>query len=186
MKKKIFLFFMVLAAPLFITIAIVLLLLVIPQSIQNPVEGAGTGSYHHQTFWAPWGDHHHHGIDIFAKRGTPIHPACAGIVIATTSNRGRGGNTVSVLGLHGRIYYYAHMEEVRTHIGAIVTQGSTIGTVGNTGNAASTPSHCHFSILTIIPRLEHLVPSGNSAMWDDSVKPFFVNPVKALDGEQIW
>ncbi len=169
-----------------VVLVVVAILLLVPQPLCNPVEGAGDRSYSHETFWAPWGDHHHHGVDIFAKRGTPIHPACAGIVIFVTHNRGNGGNTVSILGTHGRIYYYAHMDEVKTFVGAVVTPWSEIGTVGNTGNAARTPSHCHFAILTLFPRLEHFVPASQYTKTDDAFKMFFVNPVKAFDGEQIW
>lgn len=158
----------------------------IPQPIINPVEGATSRSYNHKTFWVPWGDHHHHGIDIFAAKGTPIHSACSGLVIKTTHGRSRGGNTVSVLGLHGRIYYYAHLDNITTHPGSLVSPKSVIGTVGNTGNAARTPSHCHFSILTFIPRFEHWIRPTEWKMKDDAVKIFFVNPVLALDGRQIW
>ena len=162
------------------------ILLLIPQSIKNPVEGAGPESYHHQTFWMPWGNHHHHGIDIFAKRGTPIHPACAGIVIATTDNTMLGGKTVSILGLHGRIYYYAHMDEVKTHMGFLVTQNSVIGTVGDSGNAAGKACHCHFSILTMFPRLGQWVSPSDYTMRDDAFKMFYVNPIEALEGKQLW
>ncbi|MDO4510528.1 MAG: M23 family metallopeptidase [Bacteroidales bacterium] len=166
---------------------IIVVSLLIPQTIINPVEGCGTESYSHDTFWQPWGDHHHHGVDIFAKKGTPIHsPITPGLVIATTHNRGAGGNTVSILGSHGRIYYMAHLDEVKTHIGAVVTRSTVIGTVGNTGNAATTPPHCHFSIMTIFPRISHWVPVSQYTMRDDAFKMFFVNPVKALNGEQIW
>lgn len=173
-------------------VTIVVILFLIPQSVTNPVVGCGESSYNHKTFWHPWGDHHHHGVDIFAKSGTEIKSAVPlGIVIATTneSQFGKGnlgGNTVTVLGTHGRLYYYAHMKEVKTHIGAIVTSNTVLGTVGNTGNAKNTPSHCHFSILTLLPRLDHWVPSDQRTKKDDAFKIFFVNPVEALDGRQVW
>lgn len=74
-------------------VLIVAALLIIPQSVKNPVEGCGPASYNHKTFWHPWGDHHHHGVDIFASSGTPIRSAVPlGIVIATTceSQFGKG------------------------------------------------------------------------------------------------
>lgn len=114
-----------------------------------------------------------------------------GIVIAVThdGNLGKkklGGNTVSVLGTHGRVYYYAHMQEVKTHIGSIVTSNSVLGTVGDSGNAKGKSPHCHFSILTIFPRIEHWVPSDRRTKSDDAVKMFYVNPVLALEGKQLW
>lgn len=175
-----------------VLLVIVAVCLLCPQSVYNPVEGCGADSYNHKTFWHPWGDHHHHGIDIFAKKGTPIHHATSlGIVIAITKEdmfgkANMGGNTVSVLGIHGRVYYYAHLQEVKTHVGAIVTEKTVLGTVGNSGNAKNTPSHCHFSILTAFPRFEHWVPSEQRTKSDDAFKMLFVNPVSALDGEQLW
>jgi len=76
--------------------------MLLPTKIQNPVEGCGKESYHPKSFWHPWGDHHHRGVDIFAKKGTPVHPAIGGVVISTTYNLGAGGNTVAVFssGLH--------------------------------------------------------------------------------------
>lgn len=182
MKKKI----------LWSILSIIVILLIVPQKVTNPVEGCGPKSYNHDTFWHPWGDHHHHGIDVFAKKGTPIHHATSlGIVIGITNENtfgkaNHGGNTVSVLGTHGRIYYYAHMDEVYTHFGAIVTNKSVLGTVGNSGNAKNTPSHCHFSILTVFPRFEHWVPAEKRTKSDDVAKILFVNPVVALDGGQLW
>ena len=172
-------------------LAVALILLFVPLHIQNPVEGADSSSYNNKTFWLPWGNHHHHGIDIFAKQGTPLHPACAGIVIATMSAESgtAGGNCLSILGAHGRIYYYAHLKELNTHVGAFVTKSSVIGTVGNTGNAykgGKGAPHCHFAILTLFPRFEHWVASDERTMWDDKLKIFFVNPVEALDGKQLW
>ena len=29
--------------------------LVMPQNLQMPVDGAGSGDYNHKTFWYPWG-----------------------------------------------------------------------------------------------------------------------------------
>jgi hypothetical protein len=52
-----------------------------PTKIQNPVEGCGRESYNPKSFWHPWGDHKHPGIDIFAKKGTNVHPAIGGIVL---------------------------------------------------------------------------------------------------------
>jgi SH3-like domain-containing protein len=42
--------------------------------------------------------------------------------------------------------YYAHLNEILTREGARVTPGDTIGRVGNTGNARTTPPHLHFGL----------------------------------------
>ena len=57
--------------------------MLLPTRIQNPVEGCGQESYNQASFWHPWGGHNHRGIDIFAKKGTPVHPAIGGVVVAT-------------------------------------------------------------------------------------------------------
>lgn len=126
--------------------------LLMPTKIQNPVEGCGKESYNPKSFWHSWGDHKHVGIDIFAKKGTNVHPAIGEIVVATAHNLGRGGNCILVFSSGLRFHYCAHLSEIDTHIGAIVTQKSVIGKVGNTGNAAKTPSHLHYSIASIFPQ----------------------------------
>ena len=57
-----------------IVIALIVVNMLLPSKIQNPVEGCGKESYNPQSFWHPWGDHNHRGVDIFAKKGTVIHP----------------------------------------------------------------------------------------------------------------
>lgn len=155
-----------------------------PQELQNPVEGATSSSFNHKTFWHPWGDHHHRGIDIFAKKGTPIHPAVAGIVVATMSaDKGHdGGNCLLILGSQGRFYYYAHLQEIDTHIGAFVSKTDIIGKVGDTGNAKGTPAHCHFSIPTIIPQFDHFPRESSSSSRESDwwQKVFLINPVEKL------
>ena len=67
-------------------IVLVTFIMLLPTKIQNPVEGCGKESYNPKSFWHPWGNHKHAGIDIFAKKGTPVHPAIGGIVVATAHN----------------------------------------------------------------------------------------------------
>ena len=145
----------------------------LPTRIENPVEGGGRNSYSPISFWHPWGDHMHRGVDIFAKKGTPIHPAIGGIVIATMHNHKIGGNLVVIFSSKLRCHYYAHMSEINTHVGAIVTKKSVIGKVGDTGNAAGKPPHLHYSIPTIIPQGE--------GHWDPKKHLFFINPIKELE-----
>jgi hypothetical protein len=47
----------------------------------NAGEGATRKSYSQNSFWAyPWGKSvTHKGVDIFAKKGTDVHPATAGL-----------------------------------------------------------------------------------------------------------
>jgi peptidoglycan LD-endopeptidase LytH len=88
----------------------------------------------------------HEGVDIFAPTGTPIYSATDGIVIKKGWNR-LGGNTVTIWGAGDKRYYYAHLSKyANIKDGQIVTRGTLIGFVGNSGDASSTPPHLHFGI----------------------------------------
>ncbi|WP_339905299.1 M23 family metallopeptidase [uncultured Cyclobacterium sp.] len=97
-----------------------------------------------------WGDarsggaRKHEGVDVFAKRGTPVRAVVNGVVRRTGQNR-LGGNVVWVNS--GRYnYYYAHLDSQLVREGQTVVKGDTLGTVGNTGNAITTAPHLHFGI----------------------------------------
>ena len=158
---------------LIIILATMVVMMLLPTKIQNPVEGCGKESYNPQSFWHPWGDHKHRGIDIFARKGTPVRPAIGGIVVATAPNKGAGGNCILVLSSGLRLHYYAHLSEIDTHVGAIVTRKSVIGKVGDTGNAKGKPSHLHYSISTIIPQ--------GDWRWDPKFHTIFVNPIREME-----
>jgi murein DD-endopeptidase MepM/ murein hydrolase activator NlpD len=156
--------------------AIVLLGLIIPQNLKMPVVGADSNSYNHKTFWYEgWGTSIvHKGIDVFAKRGTRVNSATWGIVLLATEY-GKGGKFIVVLGPKWRLHYYAHLDEIKTQPFAFVTQDTEIGTVGNTGNAITTPAHLHYGIGTLIPYLWRIddAPLG----WQ---KMFYLNPIDYL------
>lgn len=150
---------------------------VVPQDLRMPVAGANANSYNHETFWHEgWGSSVvHKGVDIFAKRGTPIHSSTLGIVVAA-SEGGKGGKYVVILGPKWRLHYYAHLDEITTKPFTLVSHDTVIGTVGNTGNAATTPAHLHYSIATLVPypwRIDD-APVG----WQ---KMFYLNPIEYLD-----
>ena len=96
------------------------------------------------------GAREHHGIDIFAPRGTPVLAAADGFV-ARVGTSARGGLHVwqrAVDEEGGRIgsLYYAHLDTVAVLAGTRVARGEVLGTVGNTGNARTTPPHLHFGL----------------------------------------
>jgi peptidoglycan LD-endopeptidase LytH len=102
------------------------------------------------TWHAPRGSNRlHEGQDIFAPRGTPTYSATQGYIYNIGQN-GLGGQTVSVIGAGGRIYYYAHFESYAPDIaeGDYVTPKTVLGYVGTTGNAQGTPPHLHFGVYT--------------------------------------
>lgn len=91
------------------------------------------------------GTREHHGLDIFAPRGTPVVAATSGLVTRVGVNR-LGGNIVWLRDDRGYSQYYAHLDRSIVDDGAVVTAGDTLGFVGNTGNARTTPPHLHFGI----------------------------------------
>ncbi len=89
----------------------------------------------------------HAGQDIFARNGTPVLSATAGLVWRIGDSE-RGGTWVYVLGAGGRRYYYAHLASVAPGLreGRRVSSGTVLGTVGSTGEAETTPPHLHFGM----------------------------------------
>lgn len=112
-----------------------------------PVEGHGNRAV--QSFFGAdreAGRRTHHGIDIFAPRGTPVLAATDGIVRSTTPNS-LGGNVVWLHDpRHGQSLYYAHLDRHAVTAGELVRAGDTLGFVGNSGNARTTRPHLHFGI----------------------------------------
>ena len=88
----------------------------------------------------------HEGIDIFAPKRTPALAAADGIV--TRVNENNLGGLVVWLRPKGKSYnlYYAHLDEQLATAGQQVSKGDTIGLIGNTGNARTTPPHLHLGI----------------------------------------
>ena len=112
-----------------------------------PVEGHGMRAIQ-STFGVPReaGRRSHHGVDIFARRGTPVLATSDGIA-----------NRVDVTNLGGKVVwlrdpvrnaniYYAHLDSQYVSDGDRVQRGDTVGFVGNSGNARTTPPHLHFGI----------------------------------------
>jgi len=96
------------------------------------------------------GERRHEGQDIFAPRGTPILSATNGFIYKIGENN-LGGQTVSVIGSGGRVYYYAHLDSYAKgiEVGDRVTTRTVLGYVGTTGNAQGTPPHLHFGVYTM-------------------------------------
>jgi len=93
----------------------------------------------------------HDAIDIMAAGGTPVLAAVTGR-IARFFDSAQGGITIYQMSEDGRfVYYYAHLQRRSEEIkpGDLVTQGSTIAYVGDTGNAGPGNYHLHFSIARV-------------------------------------
>lgn len=88
----------------------------------------------------------HHGVDIFAPRGTPV-VASSEAYVSRVDTTEVGGRVIWLRdSQRGASIYYAHLHEPLVRAGARVSPGDTIGLVGNTGNARTTPPHLHFGI----------------------------------------
>jgi hypothetical protein len=121
---------------------------IVSKSLVFPVSGkkSAIGSF--------WGDvrdggqRKHEGIDIFARKGTPVLAVTSGIIVSKATTP-RGGKVVWLQSsTHTFQAYYAHLDEQYVRAGQWVQKGEVIGTVGNTGNARTTPAHLHFGIYT--------------------------------------
>ena len=85
----------------------------------------------------------HHGVDIAAKRYTPIHTVAAGIV--SYSGRRTGyGRVVEITHGNGYTTVYAHNQANKVKVGERVNKGQTIALVGSSGRA--TGPHLHFEV----------------------------------------
>lgn len=118
-----------------------------PSTLPVPVQGVRPRQIA-DTFGAPRGsDRTHAGVDIFAKRGTPVLSATRGVV-ASVREGGLGGRQVWVLGPARERHYYAHLDDWQPGLAAgdVVEPGTPLGTVGTTGNARGTPPHLHYGI----------------------------------------
>lgn len=114
-----------------------------------PVPGARAGRNFINDWGYPrWPGRWHQGNDIFAARGTPVVAVADAVVIRwnpPSRQTSLGGITVTYRTADGSEWYNAHLDSVSSGIepGVQVTRGQQIGTVGNTGNARTTPPHLH-------------------------------------------
>jgi peptidoglycan LD-endopeptidase LytH len=108
-----------------------------------PVEESGRPTFSDDWGAARGGGRTHEGTDIFAREGTPVRAVDAGRV--RFDENALGGHTAYLATSDGTTYYFAHLERYEG-TAREVAAGETIGYVGRTGNARSTPAHLHFQI----------------------------------------
>lgn len=115
-------------------------------SLSFPVHG-GTNPDIGSLFGAPrdGGARRHRGIDIFARRRTPALATGEATVTRVGDDR-LGGLVVWLRDRRGNSLYYAHLDSQMVREGQQVRAGDTIGLVGKTGNARTTPPHLHFQV----------------------------------------
>lgn len=120
-----------------------------PAALPVPVEGVRARALSDTWGGARSEGRRHEGIDIFARRGTPILSSTEGLVMEVGSNR-LGGQVVWVLGPGGQRHYYAHLDRYAdVTAGMRIKAGWVLGFVGTTGNAKGTPPHLHYGVYDI-------------------------------------
>jgi murein DD-endopeptidase MepM/ murein hydrolase activator NlpD len=92
------------------------------------------------------GRRRHHGVDIFAKRHTPVIAPSRAFVRRVKESDIGGLNIWLHDAERGLHMYFAHLQTQDVKLNTYVEPGQRIGTVGNTGNARRTPPHLHFGI----------------------------------------
>ena len=97
--------------------------------------------------------YYHQGVDVLARKGTPIIAPADGVVErAGAWNPGGYGRAVIVrVDTNEGTYYvlYAHLDSVSVQAGQRLRRGQVIGTVGNSGNAGGLPEaemHLHLEV----------------------------------------
>ena len=85
----------------------------------------------------------HRGLDISARRGTPVYAPADGVVVFAGRNGGLG-KTIRISHGFGFTTLYGHLHEMSVELGDQVHRGDHIGAIGNTGR--STGSHLHYEV----------------------------------------
>ena len=117
-----------------------------------PIEGIISGVYGSQRILNGKPRWPHYGIDIAAKKGTPIKSSGRGVVTMAENDLYYTGGTVIMDHGHGISTIYSHLETVLVSIGDQIDQGDIIGTVGSTGR--STGPHLDFRVNWFQTRLD--------------------------------
>jgi len=117
-----------------------------------PVDGIISGVYGSQRILNGKPRWPHYGIDIAAKKGTPIKSSGRGIVTLAEKDLYYTGGTIIMDHGHGISTIYSHLEDVLVLVGDQINQGDIIGTVGSTGR--STGPHLDFRVNWFQTRLD--------------------------------
>ena len=116
-----------------------------PQSVESLIGGSSRVSSEYGTRPDPFTgrERHHHGIDLAARRGSPIYPLFPGEVVSSGWRSGYG-NAVLIRHGNGLETFYAHNSQNLVKAGDRVSHDTALGLVGTTGR--STGNHLHFEV----------------------------------------
>jgi|GEM_PF-4996986 len=133
----------------------------------------------------------HKGIDLVAKKGTPVMASAYGKVVESSYNN-TNGNYVIIDHGNGYLSKYLHLDKNAVALNAVVTTGTTIGYVGNTG--VSSGPHLHFEIVmngksvdpeSFIAFSKKATTSKKSKTTKNTPKPIKVKAVPVKDKRSI-
>jgi murein DD-endopeptidase MepM/ murein hydrolase activator NlpD len=85
----------------------------------------------------------HKGLDISARRGTPVMAPADGVVVFTGRNGGLG-KTVRIAHGFGFTTVYGHLDAIDVEPGDEIRRGEVLGALGNSGR--STGPHLHYEV----------------------------------------
>lgn len=110
----------------------------------KPAEGSISSEFGMRKLSSARKARHHNGIDVRARKGTPVQASGDGKVVFA-GYRGSYGKLVEIEHAHGVVTRYAHLDKFAIKKGQQVQAGQKIGSVGTTGRV--TGPHLHFEVL---------------------------------------
>lgn len=109
-----------------------------------PVTGPISGVFGSQRILNGKPKNPHNGVDVAAPKGTKIVAPAAGVVVLTHGDMFYTGKTLMIDHGLGLTSVYAHMDSILVVEGQVVSQGTPIGSIGNTGR--TTGPHLHWGL----------------------------------------
>mgnify|MGYP002037686974 CR=1 FL=1 len=85
----------------------------------------------------------HPGVDLPARRGSPVRAFAQGLVSSVLRHHA-AGLTVQITTSDGAHHVYAHLQCAAVRSGDVVHEGQVLGQVGSSGR--STGPHLHFGV----------------------------------------
>ncbi len=113
--------------------------------------------------------HDYPAIDVFGCGATVVAPTSGVVAEVSTEDHWdptvndpatRGGKFVSMQGVDGVRYYFAHLDSVAVRPGTRLDPGTVLGVMGQTGNARNSACHTHVGFSWMCPTSEWAVRRG--------------------------
>jgi murein DD-endopeptidase MepM/ murein hydrolase activator NlpD len=117
-----------------------------------PVQGRISGVYGSQRIYNGTPKSWHSGLDVAAKKGTPIKAPAGGIITFAKPDLYLTGGTVLIDHGMGVSSNFLHLSRLDVKVGDRVEQGQVIGLVGATGRA--TGPHMHWGMNWLKVRID--------------------------------